>query len=244
MWAPVPRRRRSRRRSSRRSSRSDSWVLVGTDVETGSHTGPRPPQHNGVNIPSGQVADAAGNGDPFHLALAQPVWDNTDPDPTLYCHDTPPPSASAVNPAAVHRPSSYGVSSSTETAGTHDTAILNGHRRPVPIAATAAAYPNSSELSVGNMHQHQQEFTHAHSGSITVWADNAGIGGRLVGLASAAAATAATGGSSIAGGGDGAAGDLHWVLPPMPESDDLLSGSGAWACDEGKGYHGGRLGWR
>ena len=239
MRSPEPRRRRSRRRS----NRPDSSVLVGTDIETGSHTGPRPPQRNRVNIPCGQVADAAGNGGPFHLPLTQQVWANTDPYPTPYYHDTPLPSASAVNPAAVHRASSYGISSSTETAGTHDTAMLDGHRGPVPIAATAAAYPNSSELSVGNMHQHQQEFTHAHSGNIAVWADNAGIGGRLVGLASAAAATAATGGSSNAGGGDGVPGEWYWVLPPMPESDDLLSGSGAWACDEGKGYHGGRLGW-
>lgn len=251
MQFPVSRRRRSSRRSSRRSNRPDSWFLVDTVVDTSNFTEARSPQHNDDNISSSQ--EAAATASPSHPSLhslAHAGWDDTDTEPIIHYHDAHPsfPSTTATaDPTAVHSPPSNGVSSSTETAGTTDTAIFHGHGRPVP-PTTTTPYTDTPSLTEGNMHRLQREITQFHSASIAGWADNAGMGVRLVGrhLASAAAATAATGGSSIAGGGrggDGASAEWHFVLASMPEPDDVLSGSGAWACREGRGYTGGRLGW-
>ncbi len=250
MQFPMSRRRRSSRRSSRRSNRPDSWLLVDTVVDTSNFTEARSPQHNHDNISSSQEAAAtASTNHPSLHSLSHAAWDDTDTEPIIYYHDAHPafPSAAAAaGPTAVHSPPSNGVSSSTETAGTNDTAIFLGHGRAVPTTTTTP-YPDTPSLTEGNMYRLQREITQFHSTSIAGWADNAGMGDRLVGrLASAAAPTAATGGSSIADGGrggDGAAAEWYFVLAAVPEPDDVLSGSGAWACREGRGYTGGRLGW-
>ncbi|KAK4240016.1 hypothetical protein C8A03DRAFT_31858 [Achaetomium macrosporum] len=208
----------------------------------GVHTKTRSPQRNGVNIPSGQVANASSD-DSLSAPLALPEEDadgNNDEDADILFLPTP-----AHKP---HIPESNGDSSSTERAATDETLTdpfnnnnnSNSNTSAAPSPPIAYAYPAlpaHSQLTQDNMARHQRELAWLYTPTPAAWVTEAGMGTRLIRSPPASVAysmltTVASVGTGVSGASSGAAGlDRLESLQSSMLAGIQVFGVGAWCED-------------
>lgn len=226
---------RAPRQQSRRSSRwSSDGEMANNPVETGIHTQSRPPHRIDSNKPHKQAATASANGGPSHayFNLSDGGIDNS----TIYYPSRSPSFTTAATAAVAHVPPSNPESSSTDTAHTDDTQQYHHHpAQPTPTFTTyPAPLPTHHRLNEANMQAYQQTlngYQYAHQGAVTAWADDAGMGVRLVGPPQAGVPYYYTVNALIAAGraGGGGTADDDWCLIPRPTGPDGdLVGTGTW----------------
>ncbi|KAK3310140.1 uncharacterized protein B0T15DRAFT_26072 [Chaetomium strumarium] len=145
-------------------------VPMSPTFSAGVHTKSRSPQRNGVNIPSGQVANASSDAS-LSAPFAQPQEDidgNNDEDADIFILAAP-----AQKP---HTSESNGDSSSTERAATDETPT-NPSAAPSPPVAPVPGY---SQLTQTNMALHQRELAQLYTPTTAGWVTEAGMGTRLI----------------------------------------------------------------
>jgi hypothetical protein len=162
-------------------------VRMPPTFSAGVHTKARSPQRNGVNIPSGQVANASSDPSLLAAPFAQPEEDinanNNDDDE----EDADIFVLSSAPTQKPHVPESNGESSSTERAGTDSTLTdpfyNNSNTSAAPSPPVAPAYPLPAyypQLTQTNMALHQRELAQLYASTTAGWVTEAGMGSRLL----------------------------------------------------------------